>query len=767
MSIGALNRMCVRLPYAIRRLVVLGAVALSAPCVVHANVDWTQFDRSFSIKVTGYRGASVLSDFPVLVRVSAELNDFKYSRCKIANGGDLRFSDADGNLLASEVDTWNPAGTSLVWVKIPSLSNGVEIKGFYGCSNPPSVNATDVWSNGYLGVWHLGDADNATQKDSTGNGFDFVCSDAHLAKVDLAVSAGAVGGAVGFDKDGSNQGVLSAADIDDVLAGSDDLTVEAWICRTQKENSKGRTIIAKRDTSGSRITFQAEMKANGAPRMLISKSADDSTVNYGTERNDAPDIGVWTHMAFTRAGADRVLSEWLNGTNTFSVVQSSNNAGPLYNKGSYSVFLGNTYPTASSAFLGNVDEVRISGVARSGDWVTATRDTIADADFVEYEACNDWTQYSHTFTVSFDGYEGSTMLENFPVLVRVSESSPIGFSYSDCKKEGGGDLCFSDENGNILASEVETWDPNGTSFVWVKVPRLTSSAKITGYYGWKFAPKSDASKVWDSDYVAVWHMNADTDSLVQEDSTANGCELKLASAHAERIGRGVSGAAGRAAKFDMLNDGKGGYKYTDNIGLFDGKDTLTLEFWTRQTEFADTKRRMFRHRNTLTSSTNVLEVSSLTEANGGRIEGNLYRILNDGSIDYVKIAPSSKTEVATPALSKWNHQVVRFDCVNNSIKGFMNGTPILSKDDAKFVSASSISISDSQSISIKGAVFVGNIDSGDSLHAFHGAIDEMRFSKVVRSDDWIKASYDTIANSGFAVYSRVKSTGPGFAVIVR
>lgn len=743
------------------RVAVIATLFVSV--AARADVDWTQFECTFNVKLNGYRGSAPIENFPVLVRLSRELNDFKYSKCRIANGGDLRFSDAAGNLLPSEVDTWDPNGTSLVWVKVPSLSKGTTIKAFYGCANPPAVTASEVWSNGYLGVWHLGDANNATQKDSTVNGFDFVCSDSHLSKVDLAVSSGAVGGAVGFNKDGSNQGALSVADGNDVLAGTDDLTVEAWVCRTQADMGKSRYILSKRATSGSAITYYVEMTRNGAPQMRISTSSTDNSIYYGTTKSDAPSVETWAHVAFTRVGATKLLSEWLDGTNTFSTVQSSNGVGPLY-KGGYSVFLGNAYTSASSAFIGNVDEVRISGVARTGDWVTATRDTVANADFAEYEMDNDWTQYSHKFTVLFNGYAGSTTLENFPVLIRVSESSPLGFKYVDCKRENGMDLRFADEAGNLLASEVEVWNTNGVSCIWVKVPSLSSSTKIIGYYGWNFAPKSEASEVWDSDYVAVWHMNAAADSFVQNDSTGNGCALELPATHSERIARGVSGVVGCATEFDKLNDATGGYKYNDASGLFDGKDALTLEFWTYQTEFTTTKRRMFRHRNTLTPATNVLEVSS--QITTGRIEGNFYRVVN-GNMDYVTINPSSNTEGAAPTPSQWNHQVVRFDCGNNAIKGFMNGTATVSKDDAKFQSATTTLISDSEAISIKGSVFVGNIDSGSGPGAFHGMIDEMRFSKVARSDDWITASHDTIAKAGFATYSRAKQTSVGLVILVR
>jgi hypothetical protein len=97
----------------------------------------------------------------------------------------------------------------------------------------------------------------------------------------------------------------------------------------------------------------------------------------------------------------------------------------------------------------------------------------------------------------------------------------------------------------------------------------------------------------------------------------------------------------------------------------------------------------------------------------------------------------------------------------------MNGAVILSDDNAKFQSASTTSISDSEAISINGSVYVGNLDSGSGTGAYHGMIDEIRFSKVARSDDWITASHDTVAKAGFATYSHAKQTGLGFVIIVR
>ena len=55
--------------------------------------------------------------------------------------------------------------------------------------------------------------------------------------------------------------------------------------------------------------------------------------------------------------------------------------------------LGNNWEGGTTQFSGCIDEVRISNVARSADWVKASHDTIADhAVFTTYGAAVDNVQ---------------------------------------------------------------------------------------------------------------------------------------------------------------------------------------------------------------------------------------------------------------------------------------------------------------------------------------------------------------------------------------
>jgi hypothetical protein len=76
-------------------------------------------------------------------------------------------------------------------------------------------------------------------------------------------------------------------------------------------------------------------------------------------------------------------------------------------------------------------------------------------------------------------YSGSSPLAGFPVLVRIAAGSPSGFSYDDLhSKSDGADVAFIDMEGNGLPFEIDTWDPNGTSLIWVRLPSMTNGTEF-------------------------------------------------------------------------------------------------------------------------------------------------------------------------------------------------------------------------------------------------------------------------------------------------
>ena len=141
-----------------KKLIGLFSAFLGAACAHGAALNIAPFSRTCAFTVSGYTGASALEDFPVLIRISQSIAGFSYADCA-ANGTDLRFTDARGELLQHEIESWNTSGESVVWVKVPRLSGTTTaVYMYYGASASatlPAVTARNVWTK-YVTVIHGG-----------------------------------------------------------------------------------------------------------------------------------------------------------------------------------------------------------------------------------------------------------------------------------------------------------------------------------------------------------------------------------------------------------------------------------------------------------------------------------------------------------------------------------------------------------------------------------------------------------------------------------
>ena len=83
------------------------------------------------------------------------------------------------------------------------------------------------------------------------------------------------------------------------------------------------------------------------------------------------------------------------------------------------------------------------------------------------------------------GYDSDkAALADFPVLVRVSPNAVPGFLYSQMvDAEAGSDLCFVGMDGAGLPFEIDTWNTNGESLVWVKLPTMEQDASFVMCWG--------------------------------------------------------------------------------------------------------------------------------------------------------------------------------------------------------------------------------------------------------------------------------------------
>ena len=130
----------------------------------------------------------------------------------------------------------------------------------------------------------------------------------------------------------------------------------------------------------------------------------------------------------------------------------------------------------------------------------------------------------------------SANLSNYPMPFIIKEGKPFEFSYSDAKSDGS-DLRFSTfDKTSYLPYEIETWNTNGESLVWIKVPTYADGAKFRMYWHNTDEIANPASSdVW-SDYAGVWHMNGVKDSAgINGDATQSAASSIIDSIFGEAI----------------------------------------------------------------------------------------------------------------------------------------------------------------------------------------------------------------------------------------
>ncbi len=314
------------------------------------------------ITFTNYNRSEVLTNFPVLVVLGTNVPGFDYGTFQAPVPDELRFKAMDGiSDLDYEVDTWNTGGQSYVWVKIPVFTNGCSIIARWG--NPlvvlPPATAGNgaVWTNGFIGVWHLSETSGEHLDSSPMQGI------ARATQPDVeGTAAGIVGGADDFY---GLSGYVSLPDMGLVPA----VTVECWANLNAVPADALRGLVSS-DPWGVGIT---DFRVNNA---LQVQAATDEAGLLSSPSNSLS-VGNWFYAGYEIAGAGAgKASLFLNG------IVVTNGTGVATNDLS-DVNIAREY---NARFLNAcVDEVRISNVARSTNWIWATYQNIgANTAFNDY-----------------------------------------------------------------------------------------------------------------------------------------------------------------------------------------------------------------------------------------------------------------------------------------------------------------------------------------------------------------------------------------------
>lgn len=282
---------------------------------------------------------ALVTEFPLLVRLHQDSFDFSQAK---AHGEDLRFSTANGTPLPYQIEHWDPAnGMASVWVRLPSIRGNArqELKLHWGRSDAVSEsNGSAVFnnSNGYLGVWHM----NEPVKDEVGT--------LDSQDVGTTPSVGVVGPARHF---AGSQGIFGGDQISAFPANSTSHTSEAWF---RAERPNGRILGWGNEQAQGKVVMQFR----SPPHITMDCYFSDGNV----QGNSALPMSRWIHVVHTYAKGDSRV--YVNGLLDGA---STGRATALDIKRPARMWIGGWYHNYD--FIGDIDEVRISQVARSADWI--------------------------------------------------------------------------------------------------------------------------------------------------------------------------------------------------------------------------------------------------------------------------------------------------------------------------------------------------------------------------------------------------------------
>ncbi len=314
-------------------------------------------------------------------------------------------------------------------------------------------------------------------------------------------------------------------------------------------------------------------------------------------------------------------------------------------------------------------------------------------------------------------------LTNFPMLIDIYDAALHDYSRTD-----GYDILFTSLDGkNKLNHEIELFDKNYNSthahlIAWIKVNLSSVSNNVFYMYynNSNSANQQNPSKVWDSNYMMVQHLE-ETGTGSRVDSTSNGRNMTSAGYEGDEAITGkVDGADNLDGSNDMLNSTS---NFMSNLGSF------TLEGWIYP--------RAWGSRVSLYGQNDVTEFF---------IDGtNTVMIWTSGG--------GSTSTSYTYGVNSWHHVVAVGTGTNLTL--YFDGSPASS-------GGSSTASYGSSAYFVK--IGEGVVDASGGY--FNGTFDEIRVSNTSRSPVWINASFQNQNNPSSFYTLGGETTSPSLSFLV-
>lgn len=383
-----------------------------------------------------------------------------------------------------------------------------------------------------------------------------------------------------------------------------------------------------------------------------------------------------------------------------------------------------------SALLGtNTYYVSITNSQSAGSPTLSSTATVVGMPSVSLNPA-DFTDH---LKITLSGYNRGETLRDFPVLVKLSTSIP-GFNYAHFASATGGDLRFTDAGGtHVIPHEIDQWNPNGESLIWVQIPSLSgTNDTIYAYWGNPADTTAPAgTNVWVPQpwegvpaFAAVYHLKEGgfpfADSTGQNPANTGGATVQ------------TNGFIGLGQAFN-------GSSYLD-AGTINLSNGFTVSAWV----------------NLYSTDTSIQTVWANSiggySSSGFRLYVNSWNSNpGDGAVLLETGNGSTGQQInssagAVPA-GQWHLVSAVIDPSAGQSRLFVDGAMVASGATRNDMATNS-------------DMHLGNFLDG--AFPFNGKMDEARVREGTNSVNWLWASYMTVAqNSSLESYGSVSSTAPG------
>jgi len=338
---------------------------------ITVNPDPAWYDCTWgyrkNITIQKSRVSGTLTNFPVLINFVSDSDLRDHAR---SDGHDILFTDSSGTaVIPHEISQYtSTTGALVAWVNIPTVSSAENTTIYLYYGNPASSdkqNKNGVWDSQYRTVWHLDEGGTGTRYDSTSNANNAIPRY-------YAGTEGTTGQIAGADRLHRYPTDYLESTRNIGITGNAARTISFWV----NLDDTNRNGMVGWGANVDRGEFEAAVRDN---RYFLW--------GYGSGRDwdtaMTPATGSWHYHTITYDPTTTPRSRWyVDG----SLIRSTSDY--TYNTADSTVSIGYEYDGGRSTIektsylKGVIDEVRISTVARSADWIaTENRNQASPSTF--------------------------------------------------------------------------------------------------------------------------------------------------------------------------------------------------------------------------------------------------------------------------------------------------------------------------------------------------------------------------------------------------